>query len=118
MRKSRGSVLIHVLITGVIVAFIAAGLLRMVMMNYIVVERAAKGAQNRKETEAILDRVTTYWTQNGVCTTVPFFGACSAPASPCLCTGAALGGPTPPSIRVSGAAPGPYTMVITSSDPP
>ena len=114
----RGSVLVHVLITGVIVALIAAGLLRMVLMNYIVIDRASKGAGNRKESEAMLNRVVTYWSQNGVCSNFSGF-ACNAAASPCVCTGSPLGGSlTNPTITVAGAAPGPYTINLNSSDPP
>jgi len=83
----RGSVLIHVLITGVIVAFIASGLLNMVMMNYIAVDRATKGAQNRKEAEAMLNRALTYWNQvNQVCANIPNGFSCSGTPGTCSCT--------------------------------
>lgn len=113
----RGSVLIHVLITGIIVAFIAAGLLRMVLMNYIAIDRAGKGSTNRKEAEAMLSQVISHWSQFGVCTN---FGAytCNVAASPCLCTGSPGGGSlTNPTITVAGAAPGPYTIALDSSNP-
>lgn len=82
----RGSVLIHVLITGVIVAFIASGLLNMVMMNYIAVDRATKGAQNRKEAEAMLQRALTYWNKaNQVCANIPGGFNCTGVPGTCSC---------------------------------
>jgi len=82
----RGSVLVHVLITGVIVAFISAGLLRMVLMNYIAVDRAAKGAQNRKEAESLLNRAITYWNQtNQVCANIPGGFNCTGSPGTCNC---------------------------------
>jgi hypothetical protein len=83
----RGSVLIHVLITGVVVAFIAAGLMRMVLMNYVIVDRASKGAANRKESEAMLNRAITYWNQtNQVCANIPGGMNCSGVPGTCACT--------------------------------
>lgn len=85
--KSRGSVLIHVLVTGVIVAFIAAGLLRMVMMNYVAVDRATKGAGNRKESEAMLNRALSYWNQtNQVCSNIPGGFSCVGVPGTCSCS--------------------------------
>ena len=101
----RGSVLIHVLITGVIVAFIAAGLLRMVLMNYIAVDRATKGAQNRKESEAMLNRALTYWNQaNQVCAPIPGGFNCSgAPGTcDCICPAVAVAPALPIWSRIDG----------------
>lgn len=115
----RGSVLIHVLITGVVVAFIAAGLLRMVLMNYIAVDRATKGAANRKEAEAMLQRALTYWNKsNSVCSSDPTYFVCTGPGvgiNQCNCScpsAAAL-----PRVDVTGPAAGPCVITITSSDP-
>ena len=105
------------LITGIIVAFIAAGLLRMVLMNYIAVDRAGKGSVNRKEAEAMLSQVISNWSQFGVCTNFGGF-TCNVAASPCVCTGAPWGGSTTnPTITVAGGAPGPYTISLDSSNP-
>lgn len=79
--------MVHVLITGVIVAFIAAGLLRMVLMNYIAVDRATKGAQNRKESEAMLNRAISYWNAvNQVCTNIPGGLSCTGTPGTCACS--------------------------------
>ena len=117
--NSRGSVLVHVLITGVIVAFIAAGLLRMVLMNYIAVDRATKGAQNRKEAEAMLQRALTYWNQtNSVCSTNATYFPCTGTGvglnqCNCACPSAAA----LPRVVVTGGGPPPCTITIISSDP-
>ncbi len=113
----RGSVLIHVLITGVVVAFIAAGMLRMVLMNYSAVDRVTKGSTNRKEAEAMLNRAISTWNQSGVCSNFTGF-TCNAGSSPCTCTGSAAGGAVNPTIVVTGSSPGPYTITLNSSDPP
>ena len=82
----RGSVLVHVLVTGVVVAFIAAGMLRMVMMNYIAVDRVAKGTANRKEAEAMLNRAITYWNISGqVCSNIPGGFNCTGAPGTCNC---------------------------------
>jgi len=116
-KNRRGSILIHVLITGVVVATMAAGLMKMVLMNYIIVDKATKGTQNRKEAESMLSNLVSYWNQAGVCSNFTGY-TCNSASSPCTCTGtAAAGSLTPPTIVVGGAAPGPYTLTINSSDP-
>lgn len=116
----RGSVLVHVLITGVIVAVIAGGLLRMILMNYIAVDRASKGAQNRKEAEAMLQMALTYWNKsNVVCSTTALFPCTpnyTTPPGTCNCTcpsAAAL-----PRVEVTGGGAPPCTINVISSDPP
>lgn len=113
----RGSVLVHVLITGVIVAFIASGMLRMVLMNYIAVDRASKGAQNRKESESMLNRALTYWNQaNAVCANIPGGLSCSGTPGTCNCTCPA--GAVAPAPRIIAAvAGGQCTVQLISSDP-
>jgi Tfp pilus assembly protein PilV len=113
----RGSVLIHVLITGVIVAFIAAGLLRMVLMNYIAVDRATKGAQNRKESEAMLNRALTYWNlTNQVCANIPGGFNCSGVPGTCACT--CPSGAVAPAPRIwARVVVGQCKVDLISSDP-
>ena len=122
-KTSKGSVLIHVLVTGIIVAFIAAGLLRMVLMNYIAVDRASKGAQNRKEAEAMLQRALTYWNKsNQVCSNDPTYFVCTVPGTAntcdCKCPSAAAV-PRVEVTKIGGGTGGPPPCVITiiSSDP-
>lgn len=114
----RGSVLIHVLITGVIVAFIAAGLLRMVLMNYIAVDRATKGAQNRKQAEAMLQRALTYWNKsNSVCSTTPLFVCSGAGVGANTCNCACPSAAAVPRVVASGGGAPPCVITVTSSDP-
>lgn len=119
-KTSKGSVLIHVLVTGIIVAFIAAGLLRMVLMNYIAVDRASKGAQNRKEAEAMLQRALTYWNKsNIVCSSDATYFPC-VPASvsvPGTCSCSCPSAAAVPRVVVTGGAAPPCTITIISSDP-
>ena len=116
----RGSVLVHVLITGVIVALIAAGLLRMVLMNYIAVDRAGKGAANRKESDALLNRALSEWNRtNLVCSNIPGPGGftCSGVPGTCGCT--CPSGAGPPNARiVTSLAGGVCKVDLISSDPP
>ena len=112
----RGSVLVHVLITGVIVAFIAAGLLRMVMMNYIAVDRATKGTANRKESEAMLARAMTYWNQtNQVCSTIPGGFGCTGIPGTCNCSCPSAAATPRIYARIVGAK---CAVDLISSDPP
>ncbi len=113
----RGSVLVHVLITGVIVAFIASGLLHMVLMNYVAVDRASKGAQNRKEAESMLNRALTYWNlANAVCANIPGGLNCSGTPGTCACTCPA--GAVAPAPRIVAAVIGGQCRVdLISSDP-
>ncbi|UPT75925.1 MAG: hypothetical protein M0D55_09790 [Elusimicrobiota bacterium] len=124
LRSRRGSVLIHVLITGVIVAFIAGGLLRMILMNYIAVDRATKGAANRKESEAMLQRALTYWNKtNSVCSTDATYFVCAGAgvgANTCDCScPSTVAVPRVVVSRMGGGVggPPPCLITITSSDP-
>lgn len=116
--NKRGSVLVHVLITGVIVAFIASGLLRMVLMNYIAVDRATKGAQNRKEVDAMLQRALTYWNRdNAVCTTSAQFPCVGAGVGLNQCACSCPSAAALPRVVVTGPLAGPCIVTIISSDP-
>lgn len=89
----RGSILIHVLMTGVVVAVIAAGLMRMTMLRYVASARATSGGAARKQADAALNRALTYWNKdNVVCkNNVPGYACSPASATPpgvcdCVCT--------------------------------
>jgi hypothetical protein len=114
----RGSVLVHVLITGVIVAFIAAGMLRMVMMNYIAVDRVAKGAGNRKEAEAMLNRAVTYWNiSNKVCSPIPGGFSCTGVPGTCSCSCPSAVAVPRIWARMNAATPPQCVVDLVSSDP-
>lgn len=116
--------ILHVLVIGMVVAVIAAGLLRMTMMSYVMTRREITGAQNRKESEALLSRAMSHWNAAlpapTVCSPVPGLVCIPPVAFPppgiCNCTCTAPSGAI---LRVQGGgAPPCNTITITSSDPP
>ncbi len=109
----RGSILIHVLITSVIVSVIAAGMMRMTLLRHTITERVSSGGKKRKIAEAEMNTIITYWNANGSCTNWPGHtcspqNVCRASAtSDCVCNPTATGGsvilakwktPTPPTM--------------------
>lgn len=109
--SKRGSVLVHVLMTGMVVAVIAAGLLRMAMLRYTAGARAASGAAGRAAASASFNQVMTYWNQtNTVCANAPPYSCSPAASTPpgvcgCVCT-AGAGAPTI-TVTDRDATPGP-----------
>ncbi len=79
--------LVQVLVTSVIVAVLAAGLLQMVVMNHTILRRSTAGAAARKQAEGAFNKALAYWNQNGYypCQgTLP--GYTASAATPCACT--------------------------------
>lgn len=85
--KKKGSVLVQVLMTAVIVAIIAAGLMQMLTQRATIVKRAADSASARKKAEGALALITTRWNQVGqVCAGgVPNYNTIGSPGI-CSCT--------------------------------
>lgn len=117
----RGSVLIQVLMTGVVVAIIAAGLLRLTMLRYVASARASSSTVARRQADATLNRALSYWnSSNVVCSdNIPGYLCSPAFTAPpglcrCTCTPAVAGEAT---IVVSGGGPPPCTIDITTVDP-
>lgn len=117
----RGSVLVHVLMTGVLVAIIAAGLMRMTMLRYIASARATSGTVARRQADATLNRALTYWNSaNVVCSnTIPGYSCSPASISTpgtcsCTCTPSTSGQAT---IVVSGGGAPPCSINVTTVDP-
>lgn len=86
----RGSVILHVLVTGVIVALIAAFMLRVSLMNYLQTARANNETWQKRGDEGALSRVVAYWSMYGACTNAPGYncgsvGSAMAVGS-CNCT--------------------------------
>lgn len=110
-REQRGSVLAHVLVTAVVVSLIAAGLLRMVLMDHMVNERLAVGDRGKKSAETALNQVMGVWNKaNSVCSPATDVGySCSGTVGTCSCTCTKSGAPT---IVVTGAPP--CTVAITA----
>lgn len=87
----RGSVLLHVLVTGVLVALIAATLLRMSVLRYTLASRGGKALAEKRYDQAGFHAILTNWNQaNTVCANnVPNYSCAPASASPpgtCSCT--------------------------------
>jgi hypothetical protein len=90
----RGSVLLHVLVTGALVALISATLLRMAMLRYQVTVHATNNTKERRYDEAALSMLITQWnTTNVYCASVPSYYNCSGglagfapPIVSCTCT--------------------------------
>ncbi|HAZ08945.1 MAG TPA: hypothetical protein DCZ01_10590 [Elusimicrobia bacterium] len=104
----RGSILLHVLVTGVIVALIAGMIMRITLLRYVVTSRTHKASQMKRYDEAALARIHSSWSNapyGGVLLSiscadnVPGY-RCSPPstippgACDCTCTPAAAGDPT------------------------
>ncbi len=123
MRLSRnGSVLVHVLMTGVLVAIIAAGLMRMTMLRYIASARATSGTAARRQADATLNRALTYWNSaNVVCSnTIPGYtcspGYTTVPGScSCTCTPSDV---TLATIRVTGGGAPPCNIDVETAATP
>lgn len=104
----RGSVLAHVLVVGVLVSLVAAGLLRLSMMRHQVAVRSERMGVQRRMDDGALARLTSAWNaQGGVCTagTALTDVGCSCTgtgACGCSCTCTAAGGSV--AVQTSGTA--------------
>lgn len=115
MRSERGSILLHVLVTGVLVAMIASSLLQMTMLRYQVTARANSGAQKKRSDQAALNQLISFWNAaNSRCVNnLPGYSCAGAAGTcSCTCTPVSVGEPT---IYVSGPNGGPCTIQIVSS---
>lgn len=104
--NKRGSVILHMLITGVVVALIAAMLLRLTMLRVMMTSRSHKAAQMKRYDEAALARIHSFWASAGgapCANNVPGYSCAGTPgACNCTCTPASAGDPT---VTVTGALP-------------
>jgi len=131
--RERGSVLVYVLVTALVVSVIAAGLTRMILNRYYAVEREASGVRNRKLAESGFDRLSAYWNtagagnSNNVCAAPPagIGYSCSGTTSGCSCdSGASVScdcvcSPSDPgdaTVRVDAGSGG--ICVVTVTTPP
>lgn len=103
--KTKGSVMVHVLITSVVVSLIAAGLMRMSLARATATSRANEGAATKKKAETAFNKILPYWAKNGLCSTgIPGGWSCSGAAvgnCGCTCTNAVT---NQPEITTSGTA--------------
>lgn len=112
--NNRGSVLVHVLITSVLVSVIAVGLVQMVMSRHTLLARSTQGAANQKQTERGFNSLMSFWNigGNGVCSSGAGY-TCTGAAGTCGCTCTSTGQATIVSATVGGAC----RIQITSTDP-
>jgi hypothetical protein len=66
VRGEKGHILMHVLITAVIISVITAGITRMLLVRYVILNRATTSAQKTRTTTAGVNRVLTIWAQSGI----------------------------------------------------
>ncbi len=83
----RGSVLIHVMVTGALVALIAALLMRMAMFRATIAHRGGAALVEKRLDQAGFNSIMTNWNAaNAVCSnTVPNYN-CTGVAGACGCT--------------------------------
>lgn len=118
-RGTRGSVLLHVMVTGALVALIAALLLRMSMLRYTMAARGAKALQEKRYDQAALASILSAWNSvNITCANnVPNYTCAPAAGSTpgscgCTCTPSLANFPT---VNTSGTV-AQCQMNIVSTD--
>jgi hypothetical protein len=118
---SSGQILANTVITAMIVAMIAAGLMRMVFMRYTAAVNVTNHDVNARCLQMAVGQFFSYWgiaivngTPAPVCSSEQGVFTCAQQTSPCLCTFAStsLAGLT---VNVSGTAP-PYMFTATIAD--
>ena len=116
----KGSVLLHVLVTGALIALIAATLLRMALLRYQITAHATATTKERRADEAALNMIITAWNMNNVaCSNTNLSNYSCAPAATvppgnCNCTCTPTGAAATasfPTIVAGGGSP-PCTLVI------
>lgn len=126
IKNESGSVLLQVLVTGAVLALIAASLLRMEMFRYQMGARGAAALAAKRAASGALANLLTHWNNNNMtCANVPASGySCSpaAVASPglcgCTCTPIAqTTPPTLPTIQTSGTLGACQLKIVTPDSP-
>ncbi len=106
--------LLHVLVTGAVVALIAASLLRLATLRYQVTARAQQATVERRSDEGAMARIISAWNAaNQNCTAVPGYSV-SGSAGSCSCTlnPSSSGDPTVTAYMSGGNC----TLKLVSSD--
>ena len=121
----RGSVLLHVLMTGALLALISATVLRLAMLRYMVTARTTNTTRERRYDEAAVSLLVSKWNATNVyCASVPSYYNCSggggvpAPLTSCTCTCNPVGGPLTanfPTVTNANAVP-PCQLTVQSTD--
>lgn len=92
--RERGSILLSVMVSAVLVAIISAGIMRMAMFRYKMASRSQYVLQEKRDDQGAMAAVVSAWStnpaQNSACSvTPPGWGACtntSAYPNNCNCT--------------------------------
>lgn len=121
IKTSRGSILLHILVTSAVVALIAATLLRLAAMRFQVTARATRSAQERRYDDAALASIVSNWNSVSMAcaNNVPNYTCAPAAASVpgicgCTCTPSL---PNFPTVYTSGT-PSSCALSIVSTDLP
>lgn len=89
LASRRGNIMVHVLVTAIIVMIIAAGLMKLVMVRYVAIQRVNDGGNNKRVAEAAVAAVVGRWSIAGrSCMDLPAGGSwgwTSGPAAGCAC---------------------------------
>ena len=122
--KERGSVLLHVMLTSLLVAIIAAAILRMTALRYQMGYRSAIILQEKRDDQALLAKIIGAWNSaNGgsgqTCANVSIAGyAYSGTPGTCSCSyspTAQTSPPTIPSVVTAGGGADSCTLQINSA---
>ena len=131
--RERGSILLHVMVTGAVMALIAATLLRMTMLRYQVSSRSQKILAENNDNQAVLSSILKAWNSaNGgggqTCANVVIAGyAYAGTPGTCNCTYTPSPQTVPPTLPtfattgnvVMGSAPNTFTtcgVTMVSAD--
>ena len=127
----RGSVLLHVMVTGLLVAIISAALMRMAMFRFRMAQHGAGAMQAKRAGQGGMAALFAYWAVNQSCTDPngtaanSYFKCTGVSAGNCGCTcknfpydpGVALGTVLPVTIQAVGPNGGPCQLLISAPMP-
>ena len=121
--RERGSILLHVMVTGAVMALIAATLLRLTMLRYQVSSRSQKMLQETNLDNSGLAALLGAWNKvNETCATSAVYTCLPAAAAPpgicgCTCTPTAAGNPPWPTVTTApSGTPGICTLTIGAAN--
>lgn len=118
----KGSVLMQVLMTAVVIAVIAAGLAKVILQRTVVAERYTRGAVPHKSAESALNTVMTAWNAaNNTCVAVPGYNRSGVGPGGCNCKYTATDGSGTTICAGSQCSPAqalnPCTLQVTALQP-
>lgn len=119
--KERGSILLQVMVTGVVMALIAASLMRITMMRHQMISRSVSRLQEKRDDHQALALIISAWNSAGqVCANNVRGYTCRGIAGNCGCTCTPTD-PNWPEVRTQNASPGGVAtcrLDIVSADRP